>query len=89
MKSKVDWMEGRKRGRGRRGLWFLYGSEFEEAYEDAGIGENPMENDGMVAVYCYIDQNVRGHYEDNKDEWFSEWQEANPVKEDEEEEVEA
>ena len=46
-----------------KALWYLYGNEFEEAYENAGIGSNPMENDGMVAIYCYIDEFVRGAYQ--------------------------
>lgn len=47
-----------------RTAWYLHHNELESAYQDAGIGNNPMENDGMTAVYCYIDQKVR--------EWWSE-----------------
>src|SRR5438046_2547968 len=41
-----------------RCAWFLHQSELESAYENAGVGENPMENDGMAAIYFYIDQQV-------------------------------
>ena len=34
--------------------WFLHGSELEEAYKNAGIGDNPMENDGMAAIYFWV-----------------------------------
>ena len=57
------------------GLWFLYGSEFEEAYEDAGCGENPRENNGMAAIYYYIDQKVREWYDGNAEDVFEEWKE--------------
>ena len=42
--------------------WYLYKDDLIEAYENAGIGSNPMENDGMSAIYCYIEQKV--------DEWY-------------------
>ena len=44
--------------------WFLHGSDLEAAYENAGVGDNPMENDGMAAIYYYIDQEVREWYDD-------------------------
>ena len=47
--------------------WFLHGSELEEAYENAGVGENPMENDGMAAIYFYIMDKVREWYYNNTD----------------------
>lgn len=57
-------------------LWFLYKSEFEEAYENAGFGDNPLENNGMTAIYCYLQQEVSEWYEDNKDEIFEEWEDS-------------
>jgi len=38
--------------------WFLHSSELEEAYENAGFGENPRENSGMTAIFCYIEQEL-------------------------------
>lgn len=58
-----------------KGLWYLYEHEFTEAYEYAGTGDNPLENNGMSAVYFYIDQEVRNQYEDAAQEVFEEYQE--------------
>ena len=38
--------------------WYLHSNDLEEAYENAGIGENPRENHGMTAIYFYIEQYV-------------------------------
>ena len=54
--------------------WFLHGSDLEAAYENAGVGDNPMENDGMAAIYYYIDQEVREWYDDNAKDAFEAWQ---------------
>ena len=52
--------------------WFLHGDDLEEAYENAGIGENPRENDGMAAIYCYIEQAVGEWYAKNARDIFEE-----------------
>ena len=57
--------------------WYLYASELEEAYEDAGVGDNPRENNGMAAIYYYIDQKVHEWYSNNADDIFEEWQTKN------------
>jgi len=57
-------------------IWFLHGSELEEAYENAGIGNNPMENDGMSAIYCYIMDKVQEWYRDEAEEVFEKWKEV-------------
>lgn len=56
--------------------WYLYGSELEEAYNNAGVGENPMENDGMAAIYYYIMEQVQEWYRDNAEEIFESWKEV-------------
>ena len=53
--------------------WYLHSSRLESAYENAGAGDNPRENNGMVAIYYAIDEAVREEYEDNKDDWYEEW----------------
>ena len=53
--------------------WFLHGSEIEEACDDAGVGENPMENNGMSAIYFYIDAQVREWYDSEAETVFDEW----------------
>jgi hypothetical protein len=55
--------------------WYLYGSELEEAYENAGCGDNPRENNGMAAIYYYISDKVNDWYQSNAEEIFDEWRE--------------
>lgn len=62
--------------------WYLYSSELEEAYEDAGCGENPRENHGMAAIYYYINSQVYEWYHNHAEEIFEEWQENQPKEED-------
>jgi len=52
--------------------WYLYKNDLIEAYENAGIGSNPMENNGMSAIYCYIQQKVGEWYNDKAEEIFDE-----------------
>jgi hypothetical protein len=48
--------------------WYLHSRELQQAYFDAGVGDNPRENDGMAAIYYYIDQQVREWYDENADD---------------------
>lgn len=52
--------------------WFLHGRSLEEAYENAGVGENPRENNGMAAIYFYISEKVAGWYAENAERIFDE-----------------
>lgn len=54
--------------------WYLHGDKLEEAYENSGIGENPMENGGMAAIYCYIEQEVHKWFNDSSEDFFEEYQ---------------
>ena len=54
--------------------WYLHGNKLEEAYENSGLGENPMDNNGMVAIYCYIEQQVHQWFADNSSDFFEEYQ---------------
>jgi hypothetical protein len=45
--------------------WFLHGRELEKAYENAGVGGNPRENNGMAAIYYYISEAVNDWYARN------------------------
>uniref|UniRef100_A0A6H1ZHX7 Uncharacterized protein n=1 Tax=viral metagenome TaxID=1070528 RepID=A0A6H1ZHX7_9ZZZZ len=49
-------------------IWFLHVNELEEAYENSGIGDNPRENNGMTAIYCYIEEALQ--------EYASEWRQS-------------
>ena len=37
------------------GLYYLYGSEFEDAYKDAGIGDGSEDNHKQVAIFMYLE----------------------------------
>ena len=61
-------------------LRYLYGDLFEQAFDDAGIGEK---QDGpgwpmgwkAAAIYCYIKQQVCEWYNDNAEDIFTDWYE--------------
>ena len=52
--------------------WFLHGSDLEQAYENAGVGENPRENSGMEAIYYYIYERAADWYTKNVDRIWEE-----------------
>ena len=56
--------------------WYLHANKLEEAYENGGFGENPRDNNGMVAIYCYIEQTVAEWYHNNAEDIFDEWKET-------------
>lgn len=56
--------------------WYLHSSALEAAYENAGVGDNPRENNGMAAIYFYLQEAVGEWYGDNAEDIFAEWQEA-------------
>lgn len=68
--------------------WYLHSRELQQAYWDAGVGDNPRENDGMAAIYYYIDQQVREWYDDNADDimdtFAKEQEDAEKLKEEQE-----
>lgn len=61
--------------------FYLYGSECEQAFDDAGIGEKDDSKWPMgwkpAAIYCYIEQKVHEWYRSNADDVFEEWKEKN------------
>jgi hypothetical protein len=61
--------------------WYLHGRELERAYFNAGVGDNPRENDGMAAIYYYIHQEVCEWYSNNAEDIFDTYKKE---KEDEE-----
>jgi len=54
--------------------WYLYANDLEQAYKNAGIGDNPREGDGMVAIYFYIQEQLANWYDENAEDTFNEWQ---------------
>ena len=73
-------------------LFYLYGDEIEQAFDDAGIGEKDDEGWPMgwkpAAIYCYIEQKVSEWYGKNARDVFDEWKEEHQSVEDEENETE-
>jgi len=55
--------------------WYLHGQEIEAAYENAGVGNNPRENDGMAAIYFYIHQEVCEWFSNNAEDLFDTYKE--------------
>ena len=57
-------------------LFYLYGNDFEDAFDNAGIGDKDDDHwpSGWkaAAIYCYIEQEVAEWYESNKDDIFDE-----------------
>jgi hypothetical protein len=57
-------------------LFYLYGNEFEEAFENAGIGDKDDEHwpSGWkaAAIYCYIEQEVSEWFNDNIEDIYDE-----------------
>jgi hypothetical protein len=70
-------------------LFYLYGNDFEEAFDNAGIGEKNDEHWPMgwkaAAIYCYLEQEAAEWYEENKEDIYDEWKEQHPDKVDDEE----
>lgn len=56
-----------------KAAWFLHGKDLQLAYETAGIGDNPMEKNGRVAIYFYIYEKVVEWYHDKADGIREEW----------------
>lgn len=52
--------------------WYLNREDLVAAYDNAGVGNNPMENDGMVAIYFYIMDKVNEWYSYKADDIFEE-----------------
>lgn len=49
-------------------IWYLHEDDLTNAYLNAGIGENPLENGGAAAIYLYIEEKVY--------EWYHNWVES-------------
>ena len=69
-------------------LWYLYGNDFEEAFDNAGIGDKDDDHWPAgwkaAAIYCYIEQEIYSWYEDEKEEIFDAWKKDHPDHEEEE-----
>ena len=63
-------------------LFYLHGSEFEDAFDNAGIGAKEDKCWPMgwkpAAIYCYIEQEVAEWFNDNIDDIFDENKKEDP-----------
>lgn len=58
------------------GLFFLYGDEFEQAFDDAGVGSRDGEwPNGWkpAAIYCYLQDKVNEWYSAESEGIFEKW----------------
>ena len=54
------------------GLYYLYGNDFDDAYNRAGFGDGKESNYRQVAIYCYLSE--KGfEYLGELEEAFNEW----------------
>ena len=53
--------------------WFLHGGDLEEAYENAGVGRDSRDNNGMAAIYYYISEKVSEWFYENGENVVSEF----------------
>jgi hypothetical protein len=64
---------------------YLHGSEVEQAFDDAGIGEKKDEDWPMgwhaAAIYCYLEQQVHEWWSNNAQDIFDEWKEKRDASE--------
>ena len=63
----------------QKSLWYLYGDDFEQAFDDAGIGEKEDKGWPMgwkaAAIYCYIESKVGEWWHNNAEDLFEAWKE--------------
>lgn len=52
-------------------IWFLHKQELLEAYENNVGGKNPMEKDGMVAIYYLLCDNLYEWYEKEAEDFWA------------------
>lgn len=50
--------------------WYLYDDELEQAYENAGVGDNPRENNGMAAIYYLLQERLYEWYSKEAEEFW-------------------
>lgn len=48
-------------------LYYLYGNDFDEAYQDAGIGNGDEENHRQVTIYCFIESKLNDYLREIED----------------------
>lgn len=59
--------------------WYLHSDDLIAAYENARVGDNPMENNGMAAIYFYIHEKVYEWFSENAETIFEEFVNSKPA----------
>jgi hypothetical protein len=54
-------------------IWYLHKEDLIHAYQNAGVGDNPLENNGMAAIYYYLHNELCGYFDHNVEEIFKDW----------------
>jgi len=57
------------------GLYYFYASDFEDSYENAGLGDGTENNHKQVAIYCYLSDKgfeIQREIEEKFKEWDKE-----------------
>ena len=65
------------------GLYYLYGDDFEEAFENAGVEDGKNTNHRQIAIYCYLSDNgfeIQREIEEKFKDWKAE-DKPRPLKE--------
>ena len=66
-------------------LFFLYGNEMEQSFDNAGIGKKNDDSWPMgwkaAAIYCYIDEQLMNDLDDMIDELWDKYEESLPKEE--------
>ena len=50
-------------------LYYLYGNEFEEAYENAGCYDKPPDNYRQVCIFFYLSDQAQGYFQELQTEF--------------------
>ena len=51
--------------------WYLHGKELEEAYFEMKEGSNPLDHDGVTAIFCYLEKKVNEWFDQNAHQLFA------------------
>ena len=70
------------------GLYYLYGNEFDEAYNNAGIGNGTEDGYRQVAIYCYLSEKTF-EFMHNLESWFDSFDQEYSLVDNREEELES
>jgi len=56
-------------------IWYLHKIELVDAYNEVDFGDDPMENNGATAIYCYVEAKMGEYVESIRKFIDGEWEE--------------